>query len=80
MNDTFGKVISTLESDPNCKFVDGTDKSEIISNLKELCDISWRTHHASVDELEEKSEIPITKSELMNKYIPLTLDLLFGKL
>ena len=46
----------------------------------ELNEMSWRAHHASVDELGMYSEISVTKEELFRRYIPMTINLLFGRL
>lgn len=42
--------------------------------------MSWRSHHASVDEFDKYDEVDITKDELHRKYVPKTLNLIFGRL
>lgn len=76
LDQTFGQVIHDLEQNTLCKF--GGNKKEVVGKLKELNSISWRSHHAPIDEAEYK-EVNITDNELYKKYIPMTLELLFGK-
>lgn len=70
---------SELEKSSTCRFVDG-EKQKVIDDLNELNEMSWRAHHASVDELGMYSEISVTKEELFRRYIPMTINLLFGRL
>ena len=79
LDGTFGQIISELEKSSTCKFVDG-EKQKVIDDLNELNEMSWRAHHASVDELGMYSEISVTKEELFRRYIPMTINLLFGRL
>lgn len=79
LDGTFGKIIADLEKRDSCNFVD-SDKQRVIDDLNELNDISWRAHHASVDELGNYNEVNVTKNELHRKYVPMTLNLLFGRL
>lgn len=80
MDIEFGKVIHELEGKPECKFVPNTNKEEVINALNNLNNISWRAHHATVEESQYMNEIHITNDELARVYIPMTFDLLFGKL
>ena len=79
LDGTFGQIISELEKSSTCRFVDG-EKQKVIDDLNELNEMSWRAHHASVDELGMYSEISVTKEELFRRYIPMTINLLFGRL
>lgn len=76
----FGKVIHELETKPECKFVPNTNKEEVINALNNLNNISWRAHHATVEESQYMNETHITNDELERVYIPMAFDLLFGKL
>lgn len=79
LDGTFGQIIFELEKSSTCRFVDG-EKQKVIDDLNELNEMSWRAHHASVDELGMYSEISVTKEELFRRYIPMTINLLFGRL
>lgn len=79
LDGTFGQIISELEKSSTCRFVDG-EKQKVIDDLNELNEMSWRAHHASVEELGMYSEISVTKEELFRRYIPMTINLLFGRL
>lgn len=79
LDGTFGQIIADLEKHDSCVFVD-SEKQKVIDDLNELNDISWRAHHASVDELGYYNEVNVTKDELHRKYMPMTLNLLFGRL
>ena len=79
LDGTLGQIIADLEKRDSCNFVD-SDKQRVIDDLNELNDISWRAHHASVDELGNYDEVNVTKNELHRKYVPMTLNLLFGRL
>lgn len=79
LDGTFGQIISELEKSSTCRFVD-VEKQKVIDDLNELNEMSWRAHHASVDELGMYSEISVTKEELFRRYIPMTINLLFGRL
>lgn len=79
LDGTFGQIIAELEKHDSCVFVD-SEKQKVIDDLNELNDISWRAHHASVDELGNYNEVNVTKDELHRKYVPMTLNLLFGRL
>lgn len=78
-DETFGKIIHILDTDNNCHFID-SNKVQVIKDLNELCDISWRIHHASPEESAERSEVDITLNELYNIYVPKTLELLNSRL
>ena len=75
MNQTFGTIISTLEADTNCNF-SNNNKSDIIKKLHELNDISWRAHHATLEECEGMQEQSIQLAELQEIFIPQTLQLI----
>lgn len=79
LDGTFGQIIAELEKHDSCVFVD-SEKQKVIDDLNELNDISWRAHHASVDELGNYNEVNVSKDELHRKYVPMTLNLLFGRL
>ena len=79
LDGTFGQIIADLEKQTSCSFID-SNKQKVIEDLNALNDISWRAHHASVDELDEYDEVNVTKDELYRKYVPMTLSLLFGRL
>ena len=79
LDGTFGKIIAELEKNTSCVFIDSS-KRKVIEDLNELNEISWRAHHASVDELGTYNEVDVTKDELHRKYVPMTLNLLFGRL
>lgn len=82
LDSEFGKVIHDLETNTDCSFNEGTDKQDVINDLNKLNSISWRAHHATVDEIEvgQYQEVHITGDELQRIYIPMTLKLLFSKL
>ena len=79
MNQTFGAIISTLETDRNCNF-SNNKKSDIIRQLYELNNISWRAHHAPIEECETMTELHIQLAELQQIYIPQTLQLIYKDL
>lgn len=76
-NCTFGDLISILERS-SCTFVN-RNKVEVISKLRNLNSISWRTHHASVEERAVYSEVTLTIAESVN-YVSLALGMLYNEL
>lgn len=70
---TFGQIVGELDKKP-CTFVNA-DKNAVITQLNNLVNISWRSHHASVEERALYSEIPLNTTETFN-YINKTLQLL----
>lgn len=76
-NGTFGDLITELERS-SCTFVN-PDKGAVISELRNLNSISWRTHHASVEERSMYTEIPLTVTEAV-KYVSLALRVLNNEL
>jgi wobble nucleotide-excising tRNase len=79
IDSTFGQLIAQLDKNSDCIFID-KDKKKVIDDLNSLNAISWRTHHATPEELKEYNEQDITKLELHDIYVPLTINLLFGRL
>ena len=73
-DETFGKIISELKSSA-CSFIN-QDKDNVIQRLESLCEMSWRTHHGSVEERETYAEVSVTENELQTQYIPDTLNLI----
>jgi wobble nucleotide-excising tRNase len=61
---TFGEVIAELEHKP-CAFVN-PNKAEVIAKLKNLNSISWRTHHATIEERAVYREVTLTMTEAVN--------------
>lgn len=57
-NGTLGDLIADLEHS-GCVFVN-PKKTEVIAQLKNLNEASWRTHHASVEERAVYHEVPLT--------------------
>lgn len=76
-NQTLGQVITTLENS-GCVFIN-TNKSEVISKLKNLNNISWRTHHSSIEERSVYHEASLSMNEAVN-YVKMTLKMLFNEL
>lgn len=56
-----------------------TNKSEVISKLKNLNNISWRTHHSSIEERSVYHEASLSMNEAVN-YVKMTLKMLFNEL
>ena len=61
---TFGEAIAELEHKP-CTFVN-PNKAEVIAKLKNLNSISWRTHHATIEERAVYREVTLTMTEAVN--------------
>ena len=76
-NLTFGQVINTLESS-SCTFVN-PNKTEVISKLRNLNSVSWRTHHASMEERSVYQEVSLSISEAV-RYVSMALNMLFTEL
>lgn len=57
-NGTLGELIANLDRSA-CTFVNN-NKAAVIAKLKGLNEVSWRTHHASVEERAVYHEIPLT--------------------
>jgi len=74
---TFGEVVSQLENSA-CVFVE-KDKSKVISDLNDLRSISWRYHHASIEEKNIYNEVILTMSEAQS-YIKKALHMLYEEL
>ena len=72
-NGTLGNLITDLEGS-TCTFVN-SNKSEVIEKLRSLCEASWRTHHASVEEREVYHEVTLTMAEAVG-YVNQTLHML----
>ena len=72
-NITFGQIIDELERS-SCSFVN-PNKSDVIAKLRDLNSISWKTHHASVDERAVYREVSLTTTEAVN-YVNKALDML----
>lgn len=70
---TFGEAIAELEHKP-CTFVN-PNKAEVIAKLKNLNSISWRTHHATIEERATYREVTLTMTEAVN-YTRLALQML----
>lgn len=70
---TFGAAIAELEHKP-CTFVN-PNKAEVIAKLKNLNSISWRTHHATIEERAVYREVTLTMTEAVN-YTRLALQML----
>lgn len=69
-NGTLGDLIADLEHS-DCVFVNH-DKADVIAQLKNLNEASWRTHHASVEERAVYHEIPLTTAAAVG-YVNRTL-------
>lgn len=76
-NLTFGKLIDRLKQTP-CTFVN-PDKDKIIEKLMDLDEMSWKTHHGTVDEMDVYHEVDLTPAEAQN-YVQDTLNLLANEL
>ena len=76
-NLTFGKLIDRLKQTP-CTFVN-PDKDKIIEKLMVLDEMSWKTHHGTVDEMDVYHEVDLTPAEAQN-YVQDTLNLLANEL
>lgn len=74
---TFGEAISELEHKP-CTFVN-PNKAEVIAKLKNLNSISWRTHHATIEERAVYREVTLTMTEAVN-YTRMALQMLHSEL
>ena len=74
---TFGQIIHELESS-TCDFVN-PDKACVIDKLNQLLQISWRSHHGSIEEREIYSEITISMVEAQ-QYVNMELHLLYKEL
>ncbi len=72
-DETFGEVITDLERS-SCVFVN-PNKTDVIAKLRELNNISWRGHHAAVEERAIYREQYLTMTEARN-YVIDTLSLL----
>ena len=72
-NLTFGKLIDRLKQMP-CTFVN-PDKNSVITKLMDLDEMSWKTHHGTVDEMDVYHEVDLTPAEAQN-YVQDTLNLL----
>jgi wobble nucleotide-excising tRNase len=72
-NLTFGKLIDRLKQTP-CTFVN-PDKDSVIERLMDLDEISWKTHHGTVDEMDVYHEVDLTPAEAKN-YVRDTLNML----
>lgn len=72
-NLTFGKLIDRLRQTP-CTFVN-PDKDWVIGKLMDLDEMSWKTHHGTVDEMDVYHEVDLTPAEAKN-YVQDTLNLL----
>ncbi len=70
---TFGTIVKNLQNS-SCVFIN-PNKTEVIDKLNQLIAISWRTHHASIEEREEYSETNLTMTEA-ETYIKMTINLL----
>lgn len=73
-NQPFGKIVSDLEKDDNCKFLN-VDKQAVINNLKYLVNSTWQPHHAAVEDWEEGTEESLTTAEA-HQLVELALNLL----
>ena len=78
-NCEFGKAIRALEANSNCMFAD-SDKANVIADLNSINEISWRAHHAQMDDPETYTEKNITLNELYDVYVPKSLSLLMNRL
>lgn len=76
-NCTFGQLISVLEASA-CVFVN-PDKNAVIAKLRNLNSVSWKPHHASVEERAVYHEVPLTMPEAVN-YVRMALQLLYSEL
>ena len=70
---TFGTIIGNLQNS-SCTFIN-PNKQQVIKKLDGLREISWRTHHASVEEREIYSEKSVNMTEALN-YVAQTLQML----
>ena len=77
-NGTFGEIINDLKSS-QCTFIN-PDKDNVIQRLDALREMSWRTHHGSVEEREAYTEVNVTENELQTQYIPDALKLINNEL
>lgn len=76
-NLTFGKLIDSLKTSP-CTFVN-PDKDSVIRKLMDLDEMSWKTHHGTLEEMEEYHEVDLSPEEAEN-YVQKTLDMLANEL
>lgn len=72
-DETFGTIVHNLEQS-DCQFIN-PNKHEVIDKLNQLVSISWRTHHASVEEFDLYKEVDIEPHEAQ-QYVNMTLELL----
>ncbi len=72
-DETFGTIVHNLEQS-DCQFIN-PNKNEVIDKLNQLVSISWRTHHASIEEFDTYKEVEIEPLEAQ-QYVNMTLDLL----
>lgn len=71
---TFGQIISELKNS-TCTFIN-PNKDDVIHRLESLCEMSWRTHHGSIEERDLYTEVSVSNSELQTQYIPDALRLI----
>ncbi len=76
-NLTFGKLIDRLKQTP-CTFVN-PDKDKVIEKLMDLDEMSWKTHHGTVDEMDVYHEVDLTPEEAKS-YVQDTLNMLANEL
>lgn len=76
-NLTFGKLIDRLKQTP-CTFVN-PDKDSVIERLMDFDEMSWKTHHGTVDEMDVYHEVDMTLAEAKN-YVQDTLVMLAKEL
>ncbi len=76
-NQTFGQLIGELEKSV-CTFIN-PNKGEVIDKLNQLLYVSWRTHHATIEEKEIYTEVTISNAEAV-QYVNMTIDLLYKEL
>ena len=76
-DETFGEIITDLDRSP-CTFINA-NKTEVIAKLKSLNSISWRVHHATVEERAVYQEVYLTMAEAV-KYVDMALNMLYREL
>ena len=76
-NGTLGELIANLEHSA-CTFMNN-DRAAVIAKLKGLNEVSWRTHHASVEERAVYHEVPLTMTAAVG-YVNQTLHMLSKEL
>ena len=64
-NGTLGDLIADLEHCAECTFANH-DKVGMISKLRYLNEVSWRPHHASVEERETYQEKSLSMTEAVS--------------